>query len=359
VVSVAVSGLLLVGVSSTLYVATTALNTSGPTRDVLAASGGTQDVLGDLQYAITFTERSTNAVEFTVADRDADTFPETIRYSWSGTAGDPLTREYNGGAAVTIVEDVEEFDLSYITRAVTTTEQSGGPTTSPEIQLAFFESWPGLGGSTYGGTPLNGESWSAEYFTVNGVPPEATVLTITRVELEVAQSSIGTGDSFSVAIHECVAPGDPEPAVNPLGTPIVALESSLSTSFEWREFTFSDVVINSPTSEYIIVMKGTSSGTNYDVQWMRWSNTAAPADSTIAMWTTDGGSKWNPKANKQDDYDCTFRVYGTYETPGGGSVEVTRYFLNSIDVKLRVGSETAARIDDGVPVLNAPEVPDP
>ncbi|MFH0982677.1 MAG: hypothetical protein V2A79_14225, partial [Planctomycetota bacterium] len=40
-----------------------------------------------------------------------------IRYAWSGTPGDPLTWQYNGGAAITIAEPVEAFSLAYTTEA--------------------------------------------------------------------------------------------------------------------------------------------------------------------------------------------------------------------------------------------------
>ena len=60
----------------------------------------------ELNYALSFTERPVNVVEFTVADRDGDESPEFIRYAWSGTPGDPLTRQYNGGTIAELVRDV-------------------------------------------------------------------------------------------------------------------------------------------------------------------------------------------------------------------------------------------------------------
>ncbi|MBP90055.1 MAG: hypothetical protein CMJ64_25665 [Planctomycetaceae bacterium] len=50
---------------------------------------------------------------FTVPDRDADGDVETIRYSWSGTAAASLMREYNGGTAVGVVDDIHAFSLAY------------------------------------------------------------------------------------------------------------------------------------------------------------------------------------------------------------------------------------------------------
>ena len=42
--------------------------------------------------------------------------PKTIRYAWSGVSGDPLTYEYNSGTARTIVADVQNVYLDYVTR---------------------------------------------------------------------------------------------------------------------------------------------------------------------------------------------------------------------------------------------------
>lgn len=81
-----------------------------------------QDVVGliaaDMSLAEQFTERTDRAVTFTVPDRDADGDLETIRYAWSGAAGDPLTRQYNGGTVVDVAENVHQFNLAWILKTV-------------------------------------------------------------------------------------------------------------------------------------------------------------------------------------------------------------------------------------------------
>ena len=59
------------------------------------------ELLADLEFALAFSEKTDHALTFTVPDRDGDFISETIRYAWSGTPGDPLTRQYNGGAVAT------------------------------------------------------------------------------------------------------------------------------------------------------------------------------------------------------------------------------------------------------------------
>ena len=54
---------------------------------------------------------------FTVADRTGDSAADTIRYAWSGVAGDPLTRQINAGTAVTVAANVQSLQLSYDSRS--------------------------------------------------------------------------------------------------------------------------------------------------------------------------------------------------------------------------------------------------
>ena len=119
VVSIAVTGILMAGLTSTLFVASRGVSVEGPSRATLTGSSAAQDVLGDLQQSIAFTERTATAATFTVADRDGDAAPETIRYAWSGTPGDPLTRQCDG-LVVNLIEDVQEFQLGYDLKIVTT-----------------------------------------------------------------------------------------------------------------------------------------------------------------------------------------------------------------------------------------------
>ena len=106
---------LIVGLSSSLFIASETVNPRNtPYNAALQGDSALTDVIADVKTATSFSERTPTAVTFTVPDRNGDTNPETIRYAWSGTPGDPLTREYNGGSAVTVVDHVFDFafDLS-------------------------------------------------------------------------------------------------------------------------------------------------------------------------------------------------------------------------------------------------------
>ena len=115
VLSMAVMTILVGGIGSALLLASHALPTgSEPATNRITVCQTLDQITAELYCAQSFAARSSTTVEFTVADRNEDKNPETIRYAWSGTPGDPLTRQYNGAAAVTICDDVQDFSLAYI-----------------------------------------------------------------------------------------------------------------------------------------------------------------------------------------------------------------------------------------------------
>jgi len=120
IIGMATSVVLLGGLSSTLYISSRALNTeSSVSRQSSIAAEVLGNMMADLQYARTFSERTDTAVTFTVPDRNDDRLPEHIRYAWSGTPGDPLTYQFNGGTIVNIATNVQAFNLSSLTRLIT------------------------------------------------------------------------------------------------------------------------------------------------------------------------------------------------------------------------------------------------
>ncbi len=101
---------LMVGTASAIFVAVQGTDTSNtPTSATIDGSVALNDVLSELEFALSFSEQSATAITFTVPDRDGDSNPETIRYAWSGTPGDPLTRQYNGGTAANVAVNVHVF----------------------------------------------------------------------------------------------------------------------------------------------------------------------------------------------------------------------------------------------------------
>ena len=117
VISMAVTSILFVAIGSAIVVASSAIPDKSDARaQQLAVWETVQTMAEEIETAVNFTARTASALEFSVADRSGDGVDETIRYEWSGAAGQPLTRRYNNGAAVTVVDNVQVFELAYSTR---------------------------------------------------------------------------------------------------------------------------------------------------------------------------------------------------------------------------------------------------
>ncbi|MEM6798854.1 MAG: hypothetical protein AAF589_05010 [Planctomycetota bacterium] len=116
-VATASSGVLLAGMASTLYIASQSLDIdSGAAAQRITLSAGADQVVNDLRHATHFYEKTPTAVTFSVPDRTGDGVEETIRYAWGGGVGDPLTMEFNGSAAVAVVQGVTSLNLTYVER---------------------------------------------------------------------------------------------------------------------------------------------------------------------------------------------------------------------------------------------------
>lgn len=347
-VSMLVMTVLLGALASAIALASRALpDSSSELAAVSDAARAAEQLSGELFNAVTVGERLPNSVSFTVADRDGDSSPESIRYAWSGTAGDPLTREYNAGPAVNVIDHLYDFTLTYTTKTVS--ETTTQVTQQPETLLASFEGWAGVVPTP---VPLSSSRWLGEYFTFT-IPPDATTLDITRIELMLKEDTADPTATVSVGIHAPITSGEPIPQSTPIGTPSVRLTSTFSNSLTWESFTLSDVSFATPAQEYVVVVKGTTAGTaSSRYQYLR----RAPADNTSVAMTSDGGASWTPTKN-YDDYDMETRVWGVFGPSTTQETTVTRYYLNGVKISLNAGSDAAARVTATARVINEPEVP--
>lgn len=113
VISTAILGILLTGVASTVLVASHALpRQQQSATPLLTTSAALTQIDADLIFATRVLEFTSTAITIEVADRGHGApGPETIRYSWSGVNGAPLTRAYNG-VSTTLLDSVSNLTLS-------------------------------------------------------------------------------------------------------------------------------------------------------------------------------------------------------------------------------------------------------
>ncbi len=152
IVSAAILSILAAGMMSAVLVASHAMPCADNAAVVNAEAIEIVDqIAGDLMYATAVDEAQSAAITVTVADRGhGSAGPETIRYAWSGTPGDPLTREYNGGSPVAVCQHVENFSLTYSKtvgvlahepRVVMVVSNAADLESDDELRLTLLQSW--------------------------------------------------------------------------------------------------------------------------------------------------------------------------------------------------------------------------
>ncbi|TWT41164.1 hypothetical protein RAS1_38580 [Phycisphaerae bacterium RAS1] len=352
VVSMGAMSLLLGAVVSSVVIAGFALpDRGGPAASAVATCDATEQMCADLFAATAFTTRSATAVEFSVADRTGDKAPETLRYAWSGTPGAGLTRVFNGGAAVPVLADVQAWQFLYDTQSYATKETTKSTTTTESL-WASFDGWSGIT-PTLAGHQLTGSSWGAERFTLS-LPAGATNIQITRASLKI-RAGAGTGSVVAGIHRPSDSGGSATPASAAIGSTAQLSAAAFDASYNWREFTFSDVKLATTDTDLFIVLKGTVSNTamlQYDY------STSAPADSTEFLWTTSSGGTWQPSGNRRQ-YDAPLYLYGSYTLTTTSQSDVTRYFVVGVRISGQVGADAASAVETSVHTANMPEVPLP
>lgn len=338
VLSMAVMTVLLGGLSSAMMIASRAVpdrnTTLGATLD--SANAGDQ-LAAELFVAKSFSVRSPTAVEFTLADRNADGIDETIRYEWSGAPGASLTRKYNADAAVTVVADVNEFTLVYNVAAVQQTTPSAS-NESAETLLVGYTSTTGLADWA-----IADKQFIGQYFKPT-LPADATSWKVTRVRLVARIHGANKGIS-RVQLQTANASNQPS------GTTLEEkdlLESELSDAYLWKELSFKNVSGVTPGAGLCLIVTWITDAHACDIQYQ---NAGAALANSNLITTTNAGSPWTSSPGQS----MLFDVYGTITAPTP-PVVTQQYYLTGIRIKLRAGNNADARTETFVQVLNEPEV---
>ena len=325
VLSMVVLSIVLLAIGSAIVLASHAIpDAPGPSAAVATAAEVVEQIAGELSFARSFLERTANAIEFTVADRDGDLIAETIRYAFSGTPGDPLTRQYNGGTVVWIIEAAEEFELFYDTTIVNEqkVQESAEVLLDSKVSAADdLTTWV---------TPTN---WYGQYIQPS-LPAGATSWTVTRILFQ-AQDSPNPGNAIWVQLRPTDPGGLPTPAV---------LEqyyaNNLGANWIWQEFFFNDIPPWPPDEGLCLVIKW-ADGINGAL--VRWTLEAGNR-----LMTQDAGATWFLSGA----VSLLYSVYGTYKE----NVTVATTYLTGIRVKIRTGSDPTTAMETGVSLLHVQDI---
>jgi type II secretory pathway pseudopilin PulG len=339
VVSLGVMTILLGAMGSALFIATQALPDGNSTLEAVARGGSALDqIASELHTAVGVSSATSTAIEFSVPDRDGGGTPETIRYAWSGTPGDALTRQYNGGDASDFVPNVHDFELAY--RFVTTSEERTVDTESSEGLLSHhYAEW-----NLYDVTVMPGQE-PGQFFHPT-FPEEATAWSVTRFKIMASQSGSIFDGVASVLLLQAGADGKPSGGVLQEFT---MLEKDLEQNPTWREFSVTNASGLSPDAGLILWVRY-DGGSGYACE-IRHQSGVDPREDSFGVGTFDGGSSWHIFPN---DW-MLYYVWGTVTAPSKQVVDIN--FLAAANIALQPHAQACSRIETEVNVLNEPEVP--
>ena len=335
VAALAITGVLVLGVASAMLVASKAVDPASPLRNTQAAAEATARIAEELRFATGFTQRAARAVTFTVADRDGDGSEETIGYSWSNTAGDPLMRQYNGGTAVPVLSDVHHVYLRYITTSLTE-QPDAVRNESGEILLASH-----MTATNSGDYAIKEKDWLAQYFKPT-LPANAVSWAVTRVLFKARTH----GAAYGVAGVELRLPTASNVPSDVILQQINMYEDHLTYGYLWQEFAFSNVSGLSPSRGLCLVISCIKRDSDLcDIEFDKEDNPGG------YIKGKEAGAIWEPDS----DRCLLYAVYGTVTTANTPD-PVTRKWLDEVWVRVQVGPSEATRMKTAASLVNRPEV---
>ena len=332
VVSLAVFSVLMLAMGSVLIVSAKGMDSvaqdSSSTADLQRIAN---QMAAEIAEAKTVTANTPALITFTVNDRNADGFDETITYQWLGTPTTPgaLTRTLNTGTSETLADNLTNVSLSYQTVVV----PPSGPTESAELLLA---------GWTTSATPKQDVIKNNLFLgarVVPTLPPEALSWRITRVRYRAGPDGPSNGRT-QVRIRTIGADGLPTSTILEQKR---VYESTLPGTIGWTEVSFTSAMNLAPTDRAAIAFEYESGNVSMEVEYEE--NSTSPDLTLLESDSQD----WQI----EPDAVPLIEVFGRAELPATGSGAGGNQ-LKSVNISLTAVA-TAARARAGL--LNQVFVP--
>ena len=299
-VSLSIMAVIFAALGSTIVLAARALDQeAGPAGGALAARRATDRMLAEISAATSFSERTATSVTFTVPDRDGDGLPDTIRYAWSGVAGDALTRQYNAGPAQPFADDVQRLNFTYLLRTMEPPPPK--EVESPERLLVAHEDAPG---GLFKEQAVQDKNGCGAYFKPV-LPPNALRWKVTRIDYVARRTAVGVGTmNFQVAY----ATSTLRPGAEVLATTSVPT-SSLPLLPSWQSLTFTALDKLDPARGLCFTARTAAASVQGIFQY---EDGGTPMTPNTHWMLFNSAAGWS---GPQDFADMRIRVYGTVTTP--------------------------------------------
>jgi len=333
VVSLSIISIVFLAMGSVMLLASKALPTADASSSLTPDTADiVQQIVSELQTATLIAATTDKSITFMVPDRDNDGNDESVAYFWSGVAGNPLIRIYNGGTSVTVLPIVTEFNLAYDTKTVA---QPDLLTESVEIELSSR-----IQSADTKNYAVSKNNWIGQYFKPTVLPAGAVSWNVTRALVMARDNGAANGQTlvqFRPPESGTFLPG------NTVLDQVTMVESDLTGSYAWHPFVFSNVRDLAPGDGLCLVLQWVFDKNAADILYN--DNTAGNR-----LTTSDAGSSWNVKGGKS----MVYYVYGTYNT---AVPQPPILLLKSVTLTVNAGASPASRVLTKVVTLNQPVMP--
>lgn len=332
VAAMGITAILLAAIASTVVIATKALPKAGDAfSSPVTAARVVDQMAGELESALLVVEQTPTSLAFTVPPRNGDAAPEKIRYSWSGVAGAPLLRQYNGGPAVAVVDAVNQFSLTPGIAA--SAESYPGVAAEDTTDSLLIDNSSTAGLASQG---VSSSTWFGQVFTSSSWPAGVVGWRPTRVQFEAEQSGLIATTNILMALpltnYSLAAPYAEQYSVS---------GSGLLASYGWLQYSFSTIDRLAPAAGICLVLQGVT-GTPDSV--LVESNTLSGL-----VLTTNSGSTWRYVGGK----GMVSQLFGKLTRSSGTQLATSKY-LSALTITLRGGAATNPAITTTAPLLNRP-----
>ncbi len=334
-VSATAMSVLTAGIASTILLAVQAVeDVDSPSYSLRQSTLVLDEFARDISAAIQILDKGdTGVFEFVVPDRDGDGTNDQIRYVWSGTPGDPITRAINGGTPAEVIQNVQGMFVSLHRNQVPDEVES-------DEQLLIEDQSSG-NSRQY---EVDHNDWVGQYFCPN-FPDDVLSWNLTRIEFHGGPD--GTPDGTTLAQIR-TASGNGVPTDTVLDEVRIA-ESGLGYIYDPpEEIAFSNARGLAPGEALCIVFIGEQSD---DSMRVHYQNSGAYTDGTWLVESQTEGASWN----KPSGQSMWIRVHGTVVTEDG-MTDGTK--LEWVRTTILTYADLTHRIDAAVQCLNRPEIPE-
>ena len=336
VTSLAIISILMVAMGSAIVIAARGLpDPNSPFAQKVDAAQVVGQLANEVAYAMSVTEADATTIEFVV---DRNGAPIMIRYDWDGDPGDPLIRVYNDGAEVTVIENVQDFNLTYnLTVPDPTIVAIEGP---EELFVDQDESNSG----TADDFTIAGNAKCAQYFKPE-LPDDAVSWRITRIKFIASPDGATKGNMAAKVMTLNQGTGKPGEVLD-----IVLVPESSLVANNWHEVQFTNAGGLSPSNAYFMVFSRASGG---GVVALLRIGTGSSDSPDTTYWDTSSG-QWV----EYPTTDIWLWVWGKVTVPDPDTPPPSEVWLSSVRIELQVGTNTSTKTQTQVQVLNAPDVSD-